>query len=244
MARDVQLLLFDLGGTLFHENGPWEELYARADRALWDVLHEAGVALGSGELYGTDTNLIELYYAEHRGDSNEPTTFAVLDEMLKRRGYSLPSQTLRAALRAMYAVTQTNWDVEEDAISTLRVLQTQGYHIAAITNAADLENTQTLIDKGGIRPYLEYIVSSASFGKRKPHPSIFQEALRHFGLAPSQAIMTGDDYEADIAGACGVRMRAIWITRRVSRPGPIRPEAQPAAVVSRLSEIPAVLERL
>ncbi len=217
-------------------------MYARADSALWGVLHQAGVALRSRELYGADTNLIELYYAQHRGDSNEPTTFTVLDEMLKRRGYSLPGHTLHEALRAMYAVTQTNWDVEEDAVSTLKLLQSHGYHIAAVSNAADLENTQTLIDKGGVRPYLEYIVSSAGFGKRKPHPSIFLAALQHFGLPPSQAIMTGDDYEADIAGACGIGMRAIWITRRVSKPGTIRPEAQPIAVVSKLSEIPALLE--
>jgi len=131
--------------------------------------------------------------------------------------------------------------VEEDAIPTLATLKSQGFRIGAVTNGADNDNSQALIDKGGVRPYLEYIVSSAVYGKRKPHPSIFRAALQYFGLPATKAVMIGDDYEADIVGAGGAGLRSIWITRRVSNPGPIRPEARPVAVVSTLSEIPALL---
>src|SRR5258708_11687266 len=86
-----------------------------------------------------------------------------------------------------------------------------------ISNAADDENTQTLIDKGGFRPYLEFIVSSAAFGKRKPDPGIFRVALDHFKLPAAEAVMVGDTLDADIAGARGVGMNSIWITRRLQK---------------------------
>ena len=64
------------------------------------------------------------------------------------------------------------------------LLKSRGYRIGLISNAADDDNTQALVDKGMFRPYLEYIVSSAAFGMRKPHPDIFRSALKHLGVSP------------------------------------------------------------
>jgi putative hydrolase of the HAD superfamily len=141
----------------------------------------------------------------------------------------------------MYAVTQSNWYPEEDAIPTLETLKRRGFHLGLISNAADDENTQTLIDKGGFRPYLEFILSSAAFGKRKPHPAIFKAALEHFGVKANQAVMVGDLKETDILGAHQTGMRSIWITRRVKNKDTAI-KVEPDAVVSTLSEIPGLLE--
>jgi HAD superfamily hydrolase (TIGR01509 family) len=244
MTSTIRLVIFDLGGTLFHEIGPWEELFRRADRTLWKELQDAGVPIEARAAYGTSANLFEHYYALHRADLNEPTTAAVLDSLLQSRGYRLGKDRLRAALGAMFAVTQTNWQAEQDALPTLDLLRSRGYRIAAISNASDDDNTQALIDKGGLRSYLEFIVSSAAFGKRKPHSGIFRAVLEQFQTPPANAVMVGDDYEADIVGAQGVGMRSIWITRRVAEPVPIRPEGRPVAVVSALSEIPPLLESM
>jgi putative hydrolase of the HAD superfamily len=244
MTSSIRLVIFDLGGTLFHEMGPWDDLFRLADQALWKVLQDAGVPIEARAAYGNSTNLFELYYALHRADLNEPTTGAVLDTLLQSRGYRLGKDRLRAALRAMFAVTQANWQAEQDAIPTLDLLRSRGYRLAAISNASDDDNTQALIDKGGVRPYFEFIVSSAAFGKRKPHSDIFRAVLDHFRIPAAEAAMIGDDYEADIVGAQRVGMRSIWITRRVAEPVPIRPEARPIAVVSALGEIPPLLENL
>ena len=244
MTPAIRLVVFDLGGTLFHETGPWEELFQQADRMLWQALQDAGVSIEARAAYGDSANLFELYYALHRADLNEPTTGVVLDSMLRSRGYRLEKDQLRSALRAMFAVTQANWQVEQDAIPTLDLLRSRGYRIGAISNASDDDNTQALIDKGGVRPYLEFIVSSASFGRRKPHSDIFRAVLDHFRIPPAETVMIGDDYEADIVGAQRVGIRPIWITRRVAEPVPIRPEGRPAAVVSALSDIPPLLQRL
>ena len=244
MKKPIRLVLFDLGSTLIYEQAPWDGLFVRADVALWQALRKHGVMLRAQEVYGSPTTLFELYNERHRKDANslgEPTTLAVLDELLRGKGYQLTREQLRDAMRAMYAVTQTNWLPEEDALPTLAELQRSGYRIGLISNAADDDNTQALIDKAKLRPYLEFILSSAAFGKRKPEPSIFRSALEHFGVPAEEAVMVGDNFEADIVGAHGVGMQGIWITRRTAEAA--YPGQRPAdAVVKTLMDIPAMLK--
>ena len=237
----VRAVIFDLGSTLIYEKDAWEAYFPRADAELWRALHEAGVSLQPHDLYGNASTLFELYYTRHRNDLNEPTMVRVLAELLHERGFSLPGDTLREAMRAMFAVTQSNWFPEEESLPTLRQLRERGLEVGLISNASDDDNTQALVDKGGFRPYLEFILSSATIGKRKPHPEIFKEALNRLKVPPRQAIMVGDDYEADIVGANRAGIQSIWITRRVRGTGLENAGKEASAVVSSLAEIPPLL---
>ncbi len=243
VRQPIEVVIFDLGSTLIYEVGEWDGLFARADEELWKALHGAGVGLEPREVYGEAETLFEVYYQQHRDDLDEPTTVAVLDGLLRARGYSVPKDTLREAMRRMFAVTQSNWLGESDAVATLQALRNQGYRLGIISNASDDDNTQALVDKAGVRPYFEYIMSSAVFGRRKPDPAIFRDALAHFGVKPERAVMVGDNYEADIEGAHAAGMQGIWITRRVAEPRPDPSTVKAEAVVATLSEIPALLAR-
>ncbi len=242
IRQPIEVVLFDLGGTLFHEIGPWDGFYRRADEQLWKVLHAAGVILGPRDLYGDDDTLFAYYTKRQSPGLAETTMASVLDRLLRSKGVALDAETVRSGLRAMYAVTQTNWRTEDDTIPTLEQLSGRGFRIGAISNGSDDDNTQTLVDKFGVRPYLEFLISSAAFGRRKPDAAIFRLALDHFQVAPERAIMVGDGYEADVVGAHGVRMQAIWITRRVNPPLPEMVEGEPEALVQTLGEIPSLLE--
>lgn len=52
-----------------------------------------------------------------------------------------------------------------------------------------------------IAHYFDGVVLSEDIGVNKPHPAIFEHALRVAGVAVSEAIMIGDNYEVDIEGA-------------------------------------------
>ncbi len=241
MRKPVRLVLFDLGSTLIYEKGPWNTLFVRADVALWHVLRNYGVRLRASEVYDNSRTLFDVYYERHRNDLNEPTIAAVLGDLLRGKGFDLSKEQVREALRAMYAITQTNWLAERDAVPTLEALRRGGFRIGLISNASDDDNTQTLIDKAKVRPYLEYIISSAAFGRRKPDPGIFQAALDFFGIPPEEAVMVGDNLEADIGGAHGLGMQGIWIKRRAQGPFPAGAPTPDAAVHS-LAEIPRLLQ--
>jgi HAD superfamily hydrolase (TIGR01662 family) len=241
---DIKSIFFDLGGTLMYDKDPWPPFFPRADKAMWEVLHAAGVTLEPADLYGEFNNLFELYYARREPELEEPTTLTVLDELLRQKGFRLSKTVISSALRAMYAVTQSNWYPEKDAAPTLENLRDLGFRIGYVSNGADDENTQVLIDKADIRVYADLIISSAAFGMRKPHPAIFQAALDHFKLTPPEAAMVGDTLEADILGANRMGMVSIWITRR-AQVNPARGnEIKPSMTVDTLSEIPERLSEL
>jgi FMN phosphatase YigB (HAD superfamily) len=115
-----------------------------------------------------------------------------------------------------------------------------GYRLAAVSNAADDANTQALVDKLGARPYLEFVLSSAQYGTRKPNPKIFRSALERLSVPADRAVMVGDTLGADILGAHNSGIYAIWITRRANTPAnrahadTIKPDAR----IANLNELP------
>jgi len=241
MIKSIRVVVFDLGGTLIYDKDPWPPIFHRADLALLEALQKTGLHIDPSTFFHGHRGLLSLYYDRRGDDTKEETTAVLLKHLLEEQGHLNSSdEAIAAALRAMYAVTQSNWFPEDDAIPTLQTLKERGLHLGLISNAADDENTQTLIDKGGFRPYLEFIISSAAFGIRKPHPSIFQTALDHFQVKANEAVMVGDLLETDILGAHQIGMKSIRITRRAIKTKN-RPKVRPDAVVSALGEIPPLL---
>jgi HAD superfamily hydrolase (TIGR01549 family) len=238
----IQVVLFDLGSTLIYSREPWPPIYRRADRALVAVLQSAGIPVTPGDFAAEYDTFMDRYYARRDRGGEEPTSYAVLRELLHDNGVpSVPDPVLRAALDAEYAVLQANWHAEEDARPTLEALQARGYRLGMVSNTSDDKNVQQLVDNWGFRPFFEIIVTSAAVGIRKPDERIFQVALNHFGVPPAGAAMVGDMPSADLEGANRLGMFSIWITRRAPDPDPaIRPQASVATLI----EIPDLLEQL
>jgi HAD superfamily hydrolase (TIGR01662 family) len=237
---NLNVIFFDLGSTLIYTRDPWPPIYEQADRALVDVLKHAGIPLDTSAFSSEFATFLDNYYAERGTSIIERTTLSLLNEILGKKGFqSLPEATLRAALDGLYAVTQQNWYLEEDAISTLEILRGRGLRLGMISNTSDDENVQQLVDRWGLRPYFDSIVTSAGCGIRKPDERIFRLALEQFNVPPEQTVMVGDAPEADIIGANRMGMHSIWITRRITSLDSF--PAQPDATVRVLSEIPAIL---
>lgn len=236
-----QAILFDLGNTLIYDKHPWPPILARADQAMRQYLEQAGYPLAPGA-YGAFPTIFDLYYHRRQDTLKEETTLALLRELLKRQGASPPDLVLVAAMEALYAVTQQNWHPESDALSTLRTLKADGYRLGILSNAADDRNVQALIDKAGLRPYLEFILSSAACQVRKPARRIFRLALEYFDLPPERMMMVGDTLEADVQGANRLGIYSVWITRRAKCEEEGELTYQPQAVISRISDLPSLLE--
>jgi HAD superfamily hydrolase (TIGR01549 family) len=58
--------------------------------------------------------------------------------------------------------------------------------------------------------YFDFVLDSAQVGTRKPDRAIFERALRATRMVqPAEAVMIGDDWQADVQGALAVGMRAV-----------------------------------
>ncbi|GAB4504476.1 MAG: HAD family hydrolase [Anaerolineales bacterium] len=236
-----RVILFDLGNTLIYDKRPWPPILARADQAMRQVLEQAGYPLTPGA-YGDFPTIFDLYYHRRQDTLKEETTLSLLRELLERYGASPPDPVLLAAIEALYAITQQNWYPEPDALPTLQTLKADGYQLGILSNAADDRNVQALIDKANLRPYFEFILSSAACQVRKPARRIFRLAIEHFGLPPEQMMMVGDTLEADVQGANRLGIYSVWIMRRAKYHEEGALPYQPQAVISRLSDLPALLE--
>ena len=65
-----------------------------------------------------------------------------------------------------------------------------------------------------------FIISSADYGVRKPHPRIYDIAARKMGLEPQEIWFVGDKPKFDIKGAITAGMHPIWYNPRDGKPDP------------------------
>lgn len=245
MNSDIKVILFDLGKTLMYPLRPWPEVFDLAYSKLHSVIMKAGVAANFNFTVNEFQNRLNGYYDQRSINLIELGAHSVLRDFLSTKGYNkISDEILRQALDAMYAVTQTNWFLEEVAIKTLEELKNNDYRLGLISNAADDRDVQQLIDRMELRPYFEYIITSAACGRRKPHPLMFRLALNHFSVQPHQTAMVGDTLTADISGAENLGIYSIWITRRIQLPSDGELLIQPQAIISNLTQILPLLEDL
>lgn len=103
------------------------------------------------------------------------------------------------------------WKLFDDTIPTLEYLATKGWRHILLSN-----HVPELLDiLRGLRiaHYFEYIFNSAETGCEKPHPRAFH-AVRDMLGTPEYMWMIGDSYEADIAGAEAVGIRAVLVRKK------------------------------
>lgn len=238
-----RVALFDLGDTLMRPLGDWPATLERADRALAETLAAAGLPLKVDSFHQELTDSLQRYYRERDRLQIETTIFGVVRELLQKKGYAQPADALiQQALRARYAISQQNWQLEDDSLACLRALRAQGWRLGLVSNAGDHQDVLDLTEKFGIAPFFDLILTSAACGFRKPNPRIFQQALAHWQISASQAIMVGDRLDTDIGGAKASGLYAIWLNRRAARPQEISP--LPDAEITSLAELPALLDKI
>jgi HAD superfamily hydrolase (TIGR01549 family) len=246
MARSIlRAVLFDLGGTLMYERATWDAIIAHADEALTNYLRGEGMELNLSTFPREFRNRLGKYFSQREQDLLETTYSFVLRDVLKDKGYGDTSESVvRSALDQLFAITQTNWILEEDALPTLQKLETDGYRMGLISNAGDDQDVQQLARRFGIDRYFDFILTSAACSYRKPHRRIFELALSNWYFLPSEAVMVGDNLDADVRGAQSVGLFAIWLRRRAGERTQDQLSIQPDATLASLSELPAFLDHL
>lgn len=241
----IRAVFFDLGKTLIYPKDAWQPISLASDKALTKSLIDNGIGVDANAFPYEFIVRLNNYYTYREETLRETTTFRLLRDLLAEKGFrDVPAPILRAALDAKYAITQTNWDIEDDAHACLNSLRSKGYELALLSNAGDDPDVQTLLDKHKLRHYFSHIRTSAAAGFRKPHAYLFEEALRILGLSPQQCVMVGDTLAADILGANKLGIYSVWINRRVNKETQSLINIHPKAVIQSLAELPARIEAL
>ncbi len=92
---------------------------------------------------------------------------------------------------------------------TREILQRLGrqFPLAVISNADG--KIADVLQRCGIADCFRAITDSGLVGQEKPHPAIFEAALRSMNVSPEQSLYVGDVYSVDYLGATRAGMQAI-----------------------------------
>jgi putative hydrolase of the HAD superfamily len=113
------------------------------------------------------------------------------------------------------------------------------FRLGLVSNFDHAATARALLDRLALAPFLDPIVISEDFGRRKPHPAIFAAALERIGVPPTDAVYVGDSPLDDIVGAANAGLRAVWINPHDAA----LPQGVPAPAAS-IRSLPALSDLL
>ena len=140
--------------------------------------------------------------------------------------------------REMYAAWAAcqHFLLYDDVTPALQELAARGVKVGLISNSHRcLASFQQHFELHGL---IAAAISSSEHGYLKPHPSIFEAALKLVGVSAADSAMVGDSLPHDIEGARRVGMRGILVQRSSAAPAPVAPDVP---VIRDLSALAALL---
>lgn len=165
-----ETLIFDMDGTLLDS----EPRHADA----WNEI---------GRLYGIKEVTYE-YLAQVGGIS----TYNIARMLIEESGSSADPLKLAEEKIACYRNKHMHRaECFPFMVDLLKKAAANGAAIAVATGSM-LPETQALLDKFGITPYLKAIVSTEQVAKGKPNPDIYLEAARRIGAIPEKTLVFED----------------------------------------------------
>jgi len=102
-----------------------------------------------------------------------------------------------------------NFELYEDTLPVLAELRAHGLKIGLVSNTG--RDLVAFVAHHALD--VDAALGSATHGKTKPHPAIFQAALDELGVSAEEAAMVGDSPEDDIEGARALGMGAFLVDR-------------------------------
>ena len=129
-------------------------------------------------------------------------------------------------------------DGVREALTGLRA----DWTIALATNAADSEEREiwSALERAGLGKLIDRVYCFRRVGLRKSDPAYFQHGLADLGIGPGNAVMVGDDFEADIESAHRAGIRAVWFQPS----GTERTESAMHRTIHDLRDLPEALDLL
>ena len=199
-------LLFDLDHTL------WDHR-ANADDTLSELFskYSLGSLVPSGveglrdAFHKTNFELWDLYNTG-KVDQHYIRTqrFSLVMKLLGVRNFQFSQELSRDYLS--YCPRKSN--LMPYALEVLEYLKPR-YRMSVITNGfAEIQDLK--LSSSGLTGYFEAVITSEQAGSLKPHPDIFNYALKKAGMSSADCIMIGDNPTTDIQGARGVGIDQIY----------------------------------
>ena len=209
-------VLFDVGDTLWHAPAalPAAEFRRLAALRAKQSLASMGVQFeNAGSASRAAWSALESANRHARATGYaEPDYGEVARMALHAIGLQLTREQAAEFLEAIYVSgVEGGKQAYPDAREALETLAARGFKLAVVTNRA-FGGTRFRDDLAAMALSIEWdaVVVSVEVGFLKPHPAIFEEALRQLGVTANQALMVGNSLAEDVAGAQRIGIAGAW----------------------------------
>jgi len=211
---DIDLILFDWGGTLVSVAGQPDALRRGATRAteLLGVEPDTGIV---SRLF------LEILTAEEAAAADPSHREADLLGVLAAWAGALPRppppDRLAAAGNALGDAWIGSLDPLPGAAETLRQLQGRGFTLGLVSNCCvPARFCRRELARQGLADFLDFAVFSSAVGYRKPSPHIYEEALAMAcragqSLDRSRVLFVGDSPICDVIAPAAMGMKTALV---------------------------------
>jgi len=238
----VKAVLFDFYDTLVYGEN-WEDFWKKALERTVEYLNSLGLKVS----VETFSEKFEEIRAELLRDlertKGELDIVYLFWKLLKEFGHTPAITLLQRVIDLFYSIEVCSVKLYPDAIPTVEHFRRRGFKTAIVSNAT--ARFEYVVKKYCLYRYFDILMASYKVMRPKPHPAIFSETLRLLGVKPKEAVMVGDSYKADIAGAKRLGIRGILLNRSGSQGNIVYEKGlEPDAVIHSLNELIDLIELL
>jgi putative hydrolase of the HAD superfamily len=234
----IKAVLFDMFDTIMmiRKN---HDFYSPTLMRTYRFLNKKGIDVSFDTFEKAYVKTRDELYAKVDADLGEPHFNVRVSETLKslEYNYDVSSSLVTEATSEFCEEFMTFVYLDQDAKTVLQALHRK-YKIGIVSNFAIPECIDKLLKTHGLDELLSVVVVSAAVNKRKPSQEIFENALKALDVSAEETVFVGDTLDADVEGAKGVGMRAVYIERRIQDAGRYKPDK----TIKRLGELTSVLE--
>ena len=213
----------------------YASLFFDLDDTLWDTTHNNKACLEElfydyrfGSYYASFEDFYAIYmphnlslWAKYRNHEISRRTL-ILERLLHvLRPMGITDEAFAVKLNNDFLQrTTTKTKLLEGAIDLLEYLVPR-YRLFILSNG--FREIQFLkMQNAGLIPYFERVLLSEDISVQKPHKKIFDYALKNTNSRRTESLMTGDSWEADIAGAQNAGIDQVWFNPNHEEPkGPL-----------------------
>ncbi len=204
-SKRPEAILFDLGGTLLHDNisgGLSGRIRSRLEREAFVPYVEKDLNLPQA--------LADAMDAIYRDGLKEFNLRKWLEIHLHPRS-SDPAGSPEGLERIIRS-TIISYSPPKGARHVLRELHGLKIPMGVVSNSIFSSHLlRSDLQELSVVEAFRFVVSSAEFGRRKPHPAIFQEAVKKLGVKPSATWYVGDLWENDVVGSSRAGLVPVWL---------------------------------
>lgn len=208
-----KVIFFDMNNTILDRRQCF-------DSAFLEVMNDYTARWEPDETLFTAQDVLQSYKMEWSRHRKAPVRSPLSpDELrhicLRKALHPLPVNVSTGFTRAFFEQVEEQEDQfvalfpgVEDTLEAL----SRNYKLAIISNG-NRRRLHSNLDKLKLTRWIteDRLFSSEKDGPRKPHPAIFERALKTMNAASSQSVMVGNSWRNDVVGAASSGLDAIWI---------------------------------